>query len=169
MNIGYLADGEFARQHNLSEAKSAEPPDLLGRAIVGLRAGMKRQMRNRGRLLGKMLAVAGKESHILHQNGIDTYLRQLVEQAVGSFQLIVVNYGVDRDIDLRLKLMGIAAELGNVGHAVAGIGACTKAWGSDVNSVGTMVNGCLAALQILGWRQQFEFCHLLRSGLDMKG
>ena len=46
--------------------------------------------------------------------------------------------------------MGVAAELGNIVHRITGSGTRTEARCSDVDGVGAMLDGCQAALQVLG-------------------
>ena len=97
------------------------------------------------------------ERHVLNEDGIDACLCQLVEQAAGVVELIVVDDGVDGDVDLDAVGTGIVAELADVVDAVAGGGTGTEALGTDVDGVGTVVNGGYATFQVLGGSQQFEW------------
>ena len=97
----------------------------------------------------------------MNKNSIDANFGEFVEQAAGILQFIVVDDGVNGDVDLSRVLMGIAAKFGNIGHAVTSRSTCAKARCTNIYSVGTMIDGGLATLQILGRSQQFKFCHPL--------
>ena len=62
---------------------------------------------------------------------------------------MVVKNGIDRDVDLSRKTVGIAAELADVVNAITGSSPGTIPVGTDVDSIGTVVDGCQATLQIL--------------------
>jgi hypothetical protein len=52
--------------------------------------------------------------------------------------------------------MGILAQLSNILDGIACCHTGTKSRRTDVDGVGTMIDGCQATLQILGGRQQFK-------------
>ena len=105
-----------------------------------------------------------KQSHILHEDGIYPTLLQLLQEAARVLQFVVVDDGVDGDVDLSPKLVGIAAKFGNVGYAVARRRSGAKALGTDIHSIGTVIDSGDAALQILGGSQQFQWSrHLISS------
>ena len=81
-----------------------------------------------------------------------------MNEALGIFQLIVVDNGIDSDIDLGIKLMGIVAELTDIVNTIACSYTGTKLSGTNIDGISAMVNGRYATLQILGRSQQFEFC-----------
>ena len=115
-------------------------------------------------MVGKRKEEGGErreQCHILNEDGIYPTLLQLVEQLAGGLQLVVVDDGVDGDIDLSLELMGVAAQLGNIGHAVASSSTGTEALRTNIDSIGTVVDGSLTTLQVLSRSQQFEFSHHL--------
>ena len=97
-----------------------------------------------------------QNGHVLNEDGVNTGIRQFGKQLTGCFQLIVVYDGVDGDIDLRRKLMGVKTELADVVDGIACRHAGTEARRADIDGVGTMIDGCQATLQILGGRQQFK-------------
>lgn len=79
-----------------------------------------------------------------------------MDELAGCLELVVVDDGVDGDVDLGTILMGIAAERTDVVDAVACRHTGAKLLGTDIDGIGTMVDGCDAALQILGRCQQFK-------------
>ena len=52
--------------------------------------------------------------------------------------------------------MGVEAELPDVVNGIACRHTCTEARRTNIDGVGTMIDGCQATLQILGGRQQFK-------------
>ena len=148
---GHLVDGELACQHGATEALLPQPFHLLGGARIGLGGGMEAE--------AKGLQAVGGQAHVLDEHGVDLRIGQLAKQLKGLGQFVVVEQGVHGGIDLGIVLMGILAEGGNVGHAVAGSSTRTKEWRSDVDRVGAMVDSRHATLQVLGRCQQFQFFH----------
>ena len=55
--------------------------------------------------------------------------------------------------------MGIATQRADVVHRIAGGSPCAEARSTDIDSVGTVVDGGDATFQILGRSQQFEGNH----------
>ena len=70
MNIGNLVYRKLASQDHTTEAHVTQPANLIGRAIVSLCRGMK----------GNRRKIHLQNTHILHQNGINTNLMQLLYQ-----------------------------------------------------------------------------------------
>ena len=100
-----------------------------------------------------------EQGHILHQHRIHANLRQLANQLTSRFQLIIENNGVYGNVDLSTILMSILAQAGNVLNTIAGSCPRPKTMCTNVDSIGTMINGGNTAFQILGRRQQFERAH----------
>ena len=63
---------------------------------------------------GRGVEVSRIYPHVLHEDGIDAYRPELVDEAERVIEFIVVDNGIHSDVDLRPKLMGIAAQLGDV-------------------------------------------------------
>ena len=76
-------------------------------------------------------------------------LGQLFKQLLGIRQFVIVDDRINGDVDLRIKLMGIAAQLGDVIDAVASGGTGAKMRSTYINGVGTVVYCRDATLQIL--------------------
>ena len=64
--------------------------------------------------------MGGEEGHVLHQNGINLDISQLLKKLAGGLQLVVVDNGIDGYIDLGLELAGVVTQLGNVSNTIAG-------------------------------------------------
>ena len=148
--LGNLVNREFAGQNHPLEPQSADPAHLVGRAVVGLCAGMNGEPCLTGHL---------HHGHILHQHGIDLGISQLAEQMARVVQLFVVDNGVDGDIDLGTIDMGIVGQSLDVVDAVARCRPCTKAGCSNIYGIGTMVDGGDTTWEVLGGCKQFEGAH----------
>jgi len=72
-----------------------------------------------------------------------------MQQQTGVVQFVVIDNGVDRDLDLRSKLMGIMAKRTDVVNTVACCRPGTETRCTNINGIGTMVNGRDATFQIL--------------------
>ena len=79
-------------------------------------------------------------------------------------ELLLVDNGVDSDVDAGPKPVGMGAERGDVGQRIAGGGPRTKVFGTDVDGVGPVVDGGQAAGQVPGRSQEFEFAHSEKGG-----
>ena len=146
MDFGYLGYRQLAGKHHTAKTQRAQPAHFLGRAVVGLRRSVERKR-------------SIEQPHVLNEHGIDVGRCQLGKQLAGGAELCVEDNGVDRDIDLDPKLMGIAAQLMDVVDTVARRGTCTEARRTDVDGIGTMVDGRHSALQVLGGGQKLKTCH----------
>ena len=96
-----------------------------------------------------------KQSHVLNENGVDTGLVELMDEPLGSGEFVVVDNRIDGDEHLSGKAVGMLAELTDVVDAVACCRTGPKALSTNVDGISTMIDGCHAALQILGRCQQF--------------
>ena len=146
MDVRYLVDRQFTRQHSTAETLVAKPPHLVGSPVVGLRRDME----------GYRRQVHLQDSHILNQYGIHPGLVKLVYQTLGSLQLVIIENGVDGDEHFHPKPVGIRTELADVVNAIARRCTGTKARRTDIDGISTVVDSSKTALQILGGRQQFQ-------------
>ena len=64
-------------------------------------------------------------------------------------KLIIIDNGVDGDIDLSAKRMGVVTELANIIDTIANSCTGAKTGGSDINGIGTMIDGGDAIFKIL--------------------
>ena len=90
-----------------------------------------------------------KNSHVLHEDGIDANLSQLLKQLADILKFMIIENGIHRDIDLRTEGVRIITETMDVIDCITHGSTGSKTRGSDIDSIGTVINGCHAALQIL--------------------
>ena len=88
--------------------------------------------------------------HILNQDGISSCIGQISKQLTGGLQLIIVDNGIDGDIDLRTEKMGVIAEFANVVDTIAYRCPGTEARCADIDGICSMIDGSDAIFQILG-------------------
>ena len=100
-----------------------------------------------------------EEFHVLNNEGIHTSVPAVVSHLSGSFQLIVIQQSVQRNIHFRIKQSRMTAKFFNVLNRVRGLFAGTKVGASDIDGIRAVVDGGHAHLTILGRRKQF---YLLR-------
>ena len=147
-----LADGndllqvQLAGQHHLREADVLQKARLLGRADVGLGAGVQ--------LHGRQVQL--QQAHVLHDQGIDTGVVQLPGLPAGALQLVVTQDGVHRDEDARIEAVGMLHQPRDVFDGVGRLVARAEARAADVDGVGAMVDGLDADVGIAGGGEQFE-------------
>ena len=98
--------------------------------------------------------------HVLHEQGIDTDLCQTGDKILGGLELILIEDGVDGDIDLRAEAVGVVAQRPDILHTVACSGAGTEMVGTDIHGIGTMADGGKATFEVLGGRQEFKGTHV---------
>ena len=98
------------------------------------------------------------QGHVLNKNGIHTCVAERLQQVSDLVEFMLIDDGVDRDIDPGAEAMGILAQRLDVADAVAGGSPGTKLRGTDIDGIGTMVNGSHATFQVPGRCQQLKRC-----------
>ena len=156
-NIGYFTmDGsdflnrQFASQHDTTKAQVAQPAHFLCRSVIRLGGGMKLHIPQPWFLISQL-----QQCHILNQDGIGTSILQVEKKTTSSLQFMIVENGVDRDINSHTVSMRILAKLADVVSTVAYGSTSTKLTGTNIDGIGAMVDSSHAALQVLGRCQQF--------------
>ena len=99
VNLGYLPGRQFTSQHDTAKTAVAQPAHLLGRAVVRLCRGMENYGGQR----------QPEYAHVLNQYGVDPGSIQLMDKLLGVGEFVVVDNGVDRDVDFYAKRVGILA------------------------------------------------------------
>ena len=141
-----LLEREFARQHYLGEAHVLQELHLFRRTVVGLGAGVQRYGRQ----------IQGQQPHVLHYERIGPGLVDLVGQAPGLLQLVVVQQGVEGDEHLGAEAVGVARQHFDIVEGVACRTAGTEGGAAHVDGIGAMVDGFDAIGEVLGRSQQLE-------------
>ena len=90
-------------------------------------------------------------SHILYKNGIDMSLLQILQEMAHIVEFIIIDDGVDGDIDLYAKGMRIVAEFPDIIDTIAHSSPGTKTRGANRHGISTMIDGCDAIFKILSW------------------
>ena len=148
----YFVERELPGQYHLRESAPFEKLHLLGGAVVGLRAGMQGNGRN----------VEPGDAHVLHDEGIDPDAVELADEPLGLGQFVVVEQGVESDVDAGIEAVGKVDEPGQVVEAVAGCGPGTEPGCTYVDGIGPVEDGLFPYLCIFGRSQQFyaaSVCH----------
>ncbi len=152
LHIGRCADladlrqRQFARQYHLGEAHILQKLHLLRRAVVGLGTGMERDGRQ----------IQRQQPHILDDERIGTGFVDLVGQPPCLLQLVIVQQGVEGDIDLGSEAMGVARQRFDIFDGVARSTAGAKGRAAHVDGIGAMVDGFDAVGEVLGRSQQLQ-------------
>ena len=141
----HLLEGGLAGQNNATETYALKELDAGQVGVVGLGTGVQ--------LDGRQVAL--KQAEVLNNGGIDTCFIELMEHAHSIVHLVVEEEGVDGGEDPGVIDMGIAGQLLDVGKGVDGGRPCPEGRGSDVDGVGTVVDGFDALLAVFGRREEF--------------
>ena len=119
---------------------------FLGRADVGLRAGMQLDGRQ----------VQFQQAHVLNDQRVGAGVVDLPGHVARALQLIVAQDGVERDEDAAAKAVRVFDQAIQVADVVARRGACAKGRAADVDGIGAVVNGRDADVGVAGGGQQFK-------------
>ena len=84
----------------------------------------------------------------------------MAKQAAGIVEFVIEDNGINRCVDLRLELMSVLAQLAYVIDAVANSGTGAELGRTDVDSIGSVVDGRYPVFQVLGRCQQLEWFHV---------
>ena len=76
---------------------------------------------------------------------------QLAAQLQGVVYLVVVDDGVDGDVDLCVKLVCVGTQFGNVLYGVAGRRPGSEAACSDVDGIRSVVYCRFSTFKVFGW------------------
>ena len=146
MNLANLFQREFACQNHLTKSRIGQELHLLCIAIVHLRTCMKRYRRE----------IQAQQAHVLHNECIHPDTVQIPYELLGIFQFLILQDGVESDIDTGIIQMGILHQLCNILKGIACCCSCTKTGRTDIYGIGTVVDSPDAAFQILGRSQKFN-------------
>ena len=97
-----------------------------------------------------------QQSHILDDQGIRTRFIQLMSQLLGHGQFIILQQGIEGDIDMGPEAVGKAAQLLDILHAISGCRPSTKGRPADIDRIGTVADRLNAGLQIFSRSQKLQ-------------
>ena len=95
--------------------------------------------------------VEPQQRHVLHNKRIDTGMIQFLNHSLDCFKLVIIDDGVNRAVDASFVLMGKVDKSLDVVDAVAGLRTCAKSAGTNIDSIGSMLNCLDANGGVAGW------------------
>ena len=149
-NFGYLLLGQRTLQNSTRKANLLEEGHTLGIDTVCLRRGVQ--------LHTKPHTTVG---HILHNQRIDTRLDKGLGLTLRIVELGIEEQRVAGCIDLRTKTMGILHNTGNILDAVTCGIASAKTRRSDIDGIGSAINGIDGRKVVFGRRKQLYMANIL--------
>ena len=137
----YVADfgqGELTREHHLLKSQSLERLRLVRRAVVHLRGRMERYGRQ----------AETEKRHVLDDERVDPGFVEVADETLDEQELVVVDDGVDRDVDLGMEKVGEGDETTDVVELVSR--SCTRpeCVGTDIYGIGTVAYGLDAGVGV---------------------
>ena len=99
--------------------------------------------------------VEPEQCHVLDNKRIHACVVKVVNHRLNSFQLMVIDDGVDSAIDASVILMGKVNKTFNGLDVVACLRPCPKCAGTNVYRIGTVLDGLDAYFFVLGWSKKF--------------
>ena len=100
-----------------------------------------------------------EQGQILCDEGIDTGFVKLTDHLFGFAQFIVVENGVERDVDAGAIQMGKIANVAYVFDRVAGCGTRPEGGASYIYGIRAATNGFESGFRIFGGTKQFYGSH----------
>ena len=85
-----------------------------------------------------------QQSHVLHDQRIDTRVVTVVCQLASRFQLGIVQDGVERDVDARVEAVRMVHQFCDVFDRIACLVARAESGAADINRIGAVQNGIAA-------------------------
>ena len=140
-----LIQREFTCQHYLRKAGSLEKANLFRRAIIRLRAGVKRDRRQ----------VQPGNPHILYDQGICSGMPKIPDHPFGFLQLLFFQDRVERNVDTGSIQVGIIAKLAYIFQRIAGSGTRTELGRTDIDRIGTVINRFHPTIKVFSRRKKF--------------
>ena len=116
----------------------------------------------RGRGGGRGGRRGRKDAGILGDEGVHMDGGEVVDECLRGGQFLVVEEGVDGDVDACAEEVGVVHELSDVPDAVAGSSTCSEAGSSDVHGVCSVADGFETAFQVAGGGKELNGSHRYR-------
>ncbi len=96
----------------------------------------------------------GKQTHVLHDEGIDPDMIQIVNERHGCGILVVVEQGIERDKHLHTVEMGVGNELTERIERIGSRLTRTETRRTDIDRIGARLNGGTSHLGITRRREE---------------
>ena len=141
---GNIGKRQLTGKHHALKAMCRKPSHFFFRTVVGLGARVEVYWRQ----------VHLQNAHILNKYGVNAHIIQPPYQLLGAFQLVIVNYSVYGHVHLCPKRMRVFTQLGDVAYRIARRLARPETLGTDIHSIGSMVDSRHAALKVPGRREK---------------
>ena len=141
-----LRDGQLPGQDDLGEAHLGQEPRLLRGADVALGGGVQVDGRE----------VQLQEPQVLDDEGVHAGVVEVLDQAAGGLQLVVVEDGVEGDVDAGVEAVGVLHQAGDLRHRVVRMVAGAEGRAADVDGVGPVQDRLAADGGGLGGGQKFQ-------------
>ena len=141
-----LRQRQLTRQHHLREAHVLQKARLLGRADVGLGAGVELDR----------WQVHAQQAHVLDDQRVGAGVVELPDQASRRLQFVVAQDRVERDKDAGIEAVGVGRQALDIGDAVAGVDARAEVRSADVDGVGAMLDRGDADVGVARRGEQFK-------------
>ena len=100
---------------------------------------------------------------VLADDGIDSCGEEFVGETYGLRQLVGVEEGVESGVDFDTKGVCVLYDLTYVVGGIACGCPCTEAMGSDVDGIGSVVDGGNGGLFVFGRGKEFDVSHWILS------
>jgi hypothetical protein len=139
-NLADLSKAQLPGQDNLSESYFFKKLHLDSGAIIGLSRGMQ----------GKRRQGAFEKAHVLNNEGIDTNFPELPGKTHCLGEFTVIEDGIESDIHPRSNPVGGGDQFFDIRKAIGSGSPGAELWSTNVNGIGTVIDGGKATGKIFG-------------------
>ena len=146
-NLGYLPDAKFAGDDNLGKSRRRKESCLVRRPRINLGAGMD----------GYGRQIHLHDAHVLHNDGIDTGMIEVAYHLPHVIQLVIIDYGIDRHIDLGVINVCKCGQLTDVVYRVGRCHPCPMRRSAYIDGICTVAYGFDAAHLVACRGEEFDF------------
>ena len=141
----YFIKREFACQNHLTETYIRKELHFLRCTVIHLRTGMQCYRRK----------VKARDTHILYDQGIYTGTIQFPYHFLRFRKFLVIQDCIYCDIYTCVIQMCMLHQSLDVFYGIASSGTCAETWCTDIDCIGTMIDGLDSAFKILCRSKKF--------------
>ena len=98
-----------------------------------------------------------EQPHILHDQGVGAGFPVLPDKPARGFQFVVAQNRIERDQNAGIEAVRMPGQTFDVRQRIAGVGARTEGWTTDIDGVRAVLDGGDAEIGIFGGREKFDF------------